>query len=264
MSAARWSTSTMTFTVAAVADSPILRMADASVLGLTLSSADNASVPAGTSSSAVVTVPQVLALRGGGYAATVFVQDGTNSIFDIYLQVFGANGQPSGALLPFDGPEIVVRVPLAQITDGRFMAAWHRAIGDPAPISYRMFNADGTPATGVLTFGAPATIRRQCRIGACAEQRQLRHQLLRRGRRPAGAIRRRFRKPARCADHAGGAGRVHRQRHCRSVRRLHRCAPRTMPGAACSASWRSATTPMAASTEPKSWSRRAPRQMATP
>ena len=119
-------TSTITFTVAAAADSPILRMADASVLGLTLSSADHASVPAGTSSSAVVTVPQVLALRGGGYAATVFVQDGTHSIFDSYLQVFGANGQPSGPLLPFDGPELVDRVPLAQITDGRFMAAWRR------------------------------------------------------------------------------------------------------------------------------------------
>ena len=118
-------TSTITFTIEAVADSPILRMADASVLGLTLSSADHASVPAGTSSSAVVTVPQVLALRGGGYAATIFVQDGTHGIFDSYMQVFGANGQPSGALLPFDGPEIVDRVPLAQITDGRFMAAWH-------------------------------------------------------------------------------------------------------------------------------------------
>ena len=151
-------TSTITFTVAAVADSPILRMADASVLGLTLSSADNASVPAGTSSSAVVTVPQVLALHGGGYAATIFVQDGANSIYDSYLQVFGANGQPSGALLPFDGPEIVDHVPLVQITDGRFMAAWRPSVGDPAPVSYRMFNADGTPATGVLTFADPATV----------------------------------------------------------------------------------------------------------
>ena len=47
---------------------------------------------------------------------------------------------------------------VAAASDGRFMAAWRASVGDPAPVSYRMFNADGTPATVVLTFGARATL----------------------------------------------------------------------------------------------------------
>ena len=152
-------TSTVTFTVAAVADSPILRMADASVLGLTLSSADNAILaPPGVASDAMILAGQPLALRHGGYAVSFIVQDNTNAIFDAYLQVFGADGQPSGPPLRLDGPDSVFDVRLAKVTDGGFLATWHGTIGNPTPVSYRMFNADGTPAGATLTFGDPATL----------------------------------------------------------------------------------------------------------
>jgi hypothetical protein len=152
-------TSTITFTVAAVADSPILRMADASVVGLTLSSADNAILaPPGVASDALILAGQPLALRNGGYAVSFIVQDTTNAIFDAYLQVFTADGQPSGSPLRLDGPDSVFSVSLAKVTDGGFLATWHGTVGIALPVSYRMFNADGTPAGATLTFGDPATL----------------------------------------------------------------------------------------------------------
>jgi Ca2+-binding RTX toxin-like protein len=93
----------------------------------------------------------VIALAGGAYAATWLSDTGDGDGQCIIMQVYAADGTPTGA-------EVVVNTTvtgsqtspeMTQLSDGRFILVWasaDTADGSSGCIRARIFNADGSPA----------------------------------------------------------------------------------------------------------------------
>jgi hypothetical protein len=145
--------------VTPTAAQPELRMADASLTGLTTVGPDQ-----------VVAIPGTLlqgapvafaALSNGGFAFGFQAVTDPSPQHNAFVQVYGADGLAVGAPIELpNSAEPVDNVQLATLPGGGFMAAWHPGTntGDQ-PISLQIFDNSGTAVGSPISLGNATTIR---------------------------------------------------------------------------------------------------------
>ncbi|MDH7598101.1 MAG: Ig-like domain-containing protein [Sedimentisphaerales bacterium] len=104
-------------------------------------------------------MPVVAADGSGMFVAAWYSQSATDpGLFYVYIRRFDAAGQALGQQQlaspdPVELPGLPGRPAIAVAEDGRFAVAWEAQVGILTQVQMRIFNPDGSPATGLITIG---------------------------------------------------------------------------------------------------------------